>query len=653
MSSSKVSVIIVSYNVSNFLLLCLDSVYKALVNITSEIIVVDNNSEDNSVDMIKNTYPNVTLIENKKNVGFGKANNQGVAISSGEYILFLNPDTIVQEDFFAKSIAYLDEHPTAGSIGPKILDGLGNFAPDSKKSFPSLRIAIFRSLGISKIFKNSTYFNGYYAIDIDENQTSPVDILSGCCMMVRKSIIDQIGIAFDEDYFMYCEDFDLCCRIKELGYENIYYPATRIIHYKGESTRKATFNYIKVFYSSLILFIQKNYKGKNNKQFINFLKFGIFIRAILHGFAKLLNVFKLPILDAIILLLTFFYITRIWMSQIKDLVEPPFNESLITFISFAIIWVISLFFNGAYDKPLSIFKAARGSLIGSVIIFALYGLLPFELRFSRIVILASVLFSSILIILLRYILDALHIIKLIPYGKNYDYKISIVGDENDFAEIENIYHSKKNHSSLVGYIHPTQQDDEHYLGSVKDIKAISNTFKINEVIFSAKTNSFHDIFDYMQTVKKSGAVKIKIPNKDIFVGCEQNSFNPETYSINKVFTINRVSEIRNKRLVDIICSLMILFLSPILFSKSKIKKRMLTWSIQVLKGNKTWIGYSENMAKKIDAPKLSKTAIFPPYIIQKNYIPSLQNREMLALNYATKYYSAYDFILIYQNLKQY
>ncbi len=236
----KLSVIIVNYNVKYFLEVCLHSVLRAAKGIDAEVIVVDNNSEDASCSMVKERFPSVILIENSDNKGFSKANNQGVAIARGEYIMFLNPDTVMPEDFMVKTLAYMDAHPEAGAIGPRLIDGKGQFAPDAKRSFPSLSVALYKTIGLNKIFSKSSHFNKYYAVHIGEREVAPVDVLSGCCMMVRKSAMDKAGGPFDEDYFMYCEDVDLSYRIQKAGYKNIYFPGGRPgAPYKGESTISA------------------------------------------------------------------------------------------------------------------------------------------------------------------------------------------------------------------------------------------------------------------------------------------------------------------------------------------------------------------------------------------------------------------------------
>jgi GT2 family glycosyltransferase len=326
-------------------------VTRALNGFEGEIFVVDNHSEDDSCAMVRQKFPSVMLIENKKNVGFGKANNQAVALAKGEYILFLNPDTVLPEDFFAKTIAYMDAHPEAGGIGPRLIDGKGQFAPDAKKSFPSLSVALFKATGINRLFPRSPYFNKYYAVHIGERQTAEVEALSGCCMMMRRTAIEKAGGAFDEDYFMYFEDGDLCYRIRKVGYTNIYYPETTVIHYKGESTKKTTLSYVKVFNEAFAIFARKHYSKRYAKIFIFFINIGVVLRAILSLFKTILKVFRMPLFDAIILLLTLWIVKEFWTEHVKNIAPIPLHSIYLTFPAYLLIWVVSMFLNGAYDQP--------------------------------------------------------------------------------------------------------------------------------------------------------------------------------------------------------------------------------------------------------------------------------------------------------------
>ncbi|HJN06291.1 MAG TPA: glycosyltransferase family 2 protein, partial [Bacteroidales bacterium] len=254
----KLSVVIVNYNVEYFLDQCLSSVKIAMENIDGEVIVVDNNSIDGSNNMVKNKYPDVNLIANKKNVGFSVANNQGIKRSKGEYILLLNPDTVVEHNTFEKVISFMEGHPDAGALGVKMVDGSGNFLPESKRGLPTPSTAFYKMFGLSSLFPRSKRFARYHLGHLDNDQIHKVEILPGAFMLLRKSVLDKIGL-LDESFFMYGEDIDLSYRIIKAGYYNYYYPETRIIHYKGESTKKGSVNYVLVFYNAMVIFAKKHF----------------------------------------------------------------------------------------------------------------------------------------------------------------------------------------------------------------------------------------------------------------------------------------------------------------------------------------------------------------------------------------------------------
>jgi GT2 family glycosyltransferase len=249
----KLSVVIVNYNVMHFLEQCLNSVRKAVKNIESEVFVVDNNSVDGSVKMVREKFPEVNLIVNPDNRGFSKANNQAIKIAKGEYVLLLNPDTVVEDDTFEKIIKFMDAHEDAGGLGVKMVDGKGKFLPESKRGLPTPAVAFYKIFGLSKLFPKSKIFGQYHLTYLNNDEIHEVDVLSGAFMLIRKPLLDKIG-GLDESYFMYGEDIDLSYRITKEGYKNYYFPKTRIIHYKGESTKKSSINYVLVFYQAMIIF---------------------------------------------------------------------------------------------------------------------------------------------------------------------------------------------------------------------------------------------------------------------------------------------------------------------------------------------------------------------------------------------------------------
>ncbi len=245
----KLSIVILNYNVRYFLELCLKSVQTAISDIDAEIIVVDNNSEDDSCEMVKQLFPEVNLIENKTNFGFSKGNNVGVSQAKGDYICILNPDTVVAEDIFFKLLKFSEEKEKLGIIGCKLINGSGVFLPESKRNIPYVKAAF------KKIFGNC---NDYYANHLQENEVGPVDVLVGAFMFLKRDVYNIIE-GFDEDYFMYGEDIDLSYRVLKAGYDNYYYGRSSVIHFKGESTLKDKF-YARRFYGAMQIFYKKHFK---------------------------------------------------------------------------------------------------------------------------------------------------------------------------------------------------------------------------------------------------------------------------------------------------------------------------------------------------------------------------------------------------------
>src|SRR5690606_14586606 len=240
--------VILNYNVRFFLEQCLLSVQKAIETLDAEIIVIDNDSKDDSCQMVKTLFPNVTLIENKENVGFSKANNQAVAVAKGEYLCILNPDTAVAEDTFSKTIEYYESIENIGALGVYMMDGTGNFLPESKRNLPTPKVSFLKLTGFTQ---------KYYATHILETSNGKVDVLVGAFMLLKRSIYNEVG-GFDEDYFMYGEDIDLSYKISQAGYQNHYLGETSVLHYKGESNVKDEV-YFERFYEAMQIFYTKHF----------------------------------------------------------------------------------------------------------------------------------------------------------------------------------------------------------------------------------------------------------------------------------------------------------------------------------------------------------------------------------------------------------
>jgi GT2 family glycosyltransferase len=268
------SVIIVNYNVRDFLRQCLLSVKKASENIECEIFVVDNNSPDDSCLMVEQEFPGIILIKNRINSGFSAANNQAIKLSSGRFILLLNPDTLIEKDTFIRCIGFMESHPDTGAMGVRMVNGEGVFLPESKRALPTPQTAFFKTFGVAFMFPRSKILNRYYLAHINSSETSKAEVISGAFMFISSEALSRTG-PLDESFFMYGEDIDLSYRFLKAGYNNYYFPEVQIIHFKGKSTPRNNFDDIFHFYHAMIIYVRKR-SGEGKFRFAHL----IFIPAI-------------------------------------------------------------------------------------------------------------------------------------------------------------------------------------------------------------------------------------------------------------------------------------------------------------------------------------------------------------------------------------
>ena len=298
----KLSIVIVNYNVKYFLKQCLASVYAAERQLSDgrllelEVWVVDNDSVDGSTDMVRRDFPEVHVIENHDNVGFARANNQALQQASGDLLLLLNPDTVVEHDTFVQCADFVRQHPDCGGLTVKMVDGKGNYLRESKRGFPSPQASFYKIIGLTRLFPRSRRFAAYYMGHLGEDDINEIEIMPGAFLMVSHEAYNTIG-GLDESYFMYGEDIDYSWRIHLAGYKNYYLPTTRIIHYKGESTRKGSLNYVYTFYNAMAIFVKKYFTGRNAHLFNLLLQTAIWLRAGLAGLRRIAARLAVPLLD--------------------------------------------------------------------------------------------------------------------------------------------------------------------------------------------------------------------------------------------------------------------------------------------------------------------------------------------------------------------
>jgi len=647
----KLSVIIVNYNVQHFLEQCLHSVRKASKNVSLEVFVVDNNSVDGSVEMVKEKFPEVLLIENKKNTGFSYANNQAIKVSKGEYVLLLNPDTVVEEDTFEKVIAFMDAHPNAGGLGVKMLDGKGNFLPESKRGLPTPSVAFYKIFGLSKLFPKSKTFGKYHLGYLNKDQTNEVDILSGAFMLMRKSVLDKVGL-LDETFFMYGEDIDLSYRIILGGYKNYYFPETRIIHYKGESTKKSSVNYVFVFYRAMVIFAEKHFSQNNAKLFSFLINLAIYLRAGAAISARFLKSIALPTFDFGIILAGLFLIKDYYEKNYKFIEGGSYSSSLvaIAFPSYIFIWMFTVYLSGGYDKPVRLFRILRGVFVGTGIILIGYALLPEEYRFSRALILLGMGWISIAYLLSRL---TLHIIGIKAYNLNPDKskRIAIIGTSDEYDRVNNLLKQTSINSSFIGFISANKNETTHanYVGTIEQLEEIIEIYKINEVIFCSRDISSQGIIDYMHTLVSADVdFKIAPPESLSIIGSNSIDTAGDLYIID-VNSISKPKNKRNKRLFDFLSSTLFILLSPLLVLFQENKLGFLKNMLSVLIGIKSWVGYGSDKHEHL--PKLKPSVLSPVDAIRNSNLTA-DTRNRLHLAYSKDYKIENDLNIVWKAFKK-
>jgi len=643
----QLSVVIVNYNVEFFLEQCLNSVYTALKHVEGEVYVVDNNSIDGSVEMVKAKFPKVHLIENKENVGFSRANNQALKIAKGTYHLLLNPDTIVEEDTFKKVVAFMDEHPEAGGLGVKMIDGKGNFLPESKRGLPTPKDAFYKIFGLSRLFPKSKKFGRYHLSFLDKEEIHEIEILSGAFMLMRKEALDKVGL-LDEDFFMYGEDIDLSYRIVLGGYKNYYFPKTNIIHYKGESTKKSSVNYVFVFYNAMIIFAKKHFSTKNARAYSFLINMAIYFRASLAILNRFVRKAVVPVIDIVFILLGLFLIAENYQ-QIEQKVIP--EELLIWALpAYTLVWFFSQIFSGGYDKPIKLVKNIIGATIGTGLILMIYALLPKEVQFSRLIILLGGAFVLVYYLISRF---ALHFIVGNDYriGGAKNKRFAIVGELDEAKRVHQLLVQTNSRISAVEFVAAQDEKEaEAQIGTLSQLDQVIDIHKIDEVIFCAKDVAAADIITKMQAVG-DGQVDFKIaqPETSFLIGSNSIDTQGGLYVMD-INRINKPANRRNKRIIDIKLSFLFLILSPILVWGYVNKKQFYSNMVKILFGGLSFVGYAKvHHASNLKLPAIKKGVLNSSMLLEHQQLDE-EAISRLNLIYAKNHSFMMDLKIIFKNL---
>ncbi|MFM1898621.1 MAG: hypothetical protein RL577_861 [Bacteroidota bacterium] len=594
------SVVIVNYNVKHFLEQVLLSVEKASRGLQVETWVVDNNSVDGSVDMLRAKFPEVKLIANTDNTGFSKANNQAIKQSSGEYILLLNPDTVVQEDTFHQCLNYMRSHPNVGGLGVRMIDGKGRFLPESKRGLPSPKVALYKMSGLSTLFPKSREFGRYHLKYLPEFETHEIDVLAGAFMMMPKRVLDEIGL-LDERFFMYGEDIDLSYRITLAGYKNVYFPDTTIIHYKGESTKKGSANYVKVFYNAMVLFAQKHYSGPMAGSFARIISVAIYMRALMALVHRLGKRVALPLVDFFSALLAFSFLANYWEINHK-FVRGYYPDAYygLHLPAYTLVLMAFVYLSGGYDRPLSFRRTLRGAAAGALVLLALYGLFPKEWQFSRAILGLGSMFAAAIFELSRFVFSRG---QLFSSRMDTARKIAIVAGEEECTRIRNLLLQSHIDADAMHWVSVQEPKPLGAIAGLSQLSELVEVHRINTLIFSGKDVGSDRIMAFMTSSNRSGLqVKIAPERSNAIIGSDSKDEPGELFTVDVRHRLSEPQHRRNKRIMDVAISVLGLLLLPVLLCFKNARNSIRHLPV-VLMGAKTWVGYGQDVSA-YDLPQL-------------------------------------------------
>lgn len=637
------SVIIVNYNVQCFLQQCLASVFLASEGIDMEAWVVDNGSVDGSVEMVRQQFPQVHLIANNDNPGFAKANNQALREATGDYLLLLNPDTLVERDTFRKCLDFMHEHTDCGGLTVKMIDGKGKYLKESKRGFPSPETSFYKICGLTNIFPHNKRISSYYLGHLSEDETNEIDILPGAYLMISRRAYDKVG-GLDESFFMYGEDIDYSWRIKLAGFKNYYLPSARIIHYKGESTKKGSLNYVYTFYNAMAIFAKKYFSGNGAKFYNILINIAIWVRASFSFLERLLQRLIVPSLDFIFALGGFVAIKQLWaIGNYNVSYYPPFYTWIVLPL-YVLILMAGGWLVGGYDKPVKLWRMTRGMALGALALFVFYSLVNETMRYSRAILLLGAAWSITIVVLLRLGLSALNIQGYALRAKHRN--VLIVGSDNEVDRVERLLCDIGIAPHFVGKVSTDKNADRlHY--SATHINELIHYYNIDEITFCSKDVSIQEIINQMDSLKTTGVeFKIVPEESDNIIGSNA-IYSSESLLAMDINTITTQLNCRNKRIFDIATSLIILTLSPIIFWIQKRKRSFFPHLFKVLIGKNSWVGYIAMDKEASSLPKI-KEGVFST----ADLMPRSQNFNIHRLNllYAKSYKLSIDIAVLLKNI---
>ena len=594
--SKLVSVVIVSFNVRGFLENLIISLNRALEGIESEIVVVDNSSDDDTVEFVRNNFPDVKLIENSVNVGFGKANNQGVKASTGEYLLLINPDAIVEENTIRELLTFSKEHPEAGATSCKVLNADGTLQKTCRRGFPTPWVAFTKISGLSALFPRTRLFGRYNLTYLNPEKDHEVDAIGGSLMFIPRRVFQEVK-GFDEDYFMYGEDIDLCYKIKRAGYRVYYTPRTTAIHFKGESTRRSNVNQTYEFYRAMSVFVEKRY-GMNTV-LSRALRAAILINRQVRSFVLWLGKVW-PIMVDFAVIVVAMFIGEFLRSH-KIYAIPSYGRPYF-YLAPAIAFVLFGMSLGMYGENKFSFRL---SVFTAFLTFLLFSSLTFffkEFAFSRLIVLIA---SAIMFIVLPGWRLMYQLRTSVGTARHpfFGRKTLIVGmDQRAVELIKKIRGRVSMGYDIVGVVSEDEPFEQRLLGikvvgTLAELPKLIRERRISDVVFASGRISYSQVLQAVGSVSDP-AVNFKLvpDTMDVIIGKTYVDGLADIPFVDIDYHLHRARNIKTKRVFDIFFALAgLASLWPLtLTRKDSPIKRVYKKLPGVLSGKLSTVGRSES-----------------------------------------------------------
>ena len=645
------AVVIVNYNVRYFLSLCLDSCARALQAFeeengegTVEVYVVDNNSKDASNQMLRAEYQWVTLIANEENLGFSKANNQALQHSKARYLLLLNPDTVIPEDTFLSAVQLMESDPEVGAIGVKMLDGRGTYLPESKRGVPNGSTAFFKMTGLNKVFPKSSFINHYYMGGLPNEGLHQVEILAGAFMLIRKNILEQVGY-LDESFFMYGEDIDLSYRVLKHNAKVLYTSDPTIIHFKGESTKRGSLNYVRVFYKAMIIFSSKHFGTAASAGFNTAIRGTLLLSTILTTLRNFFKTIGLPLLDATLAYGALAGFVTYWERTIKYVHGGAYaGELYLVFLPlYIVLWSIGLWLSGSYIRPYRLSRVLPGVVGGTIAIAVLYAFLPDQYRYSRAIILAGAVATYFIALGTRGLLSQLQKNKSLQGVNN---KALVVGSALSSTKASNILTHYKAPMQVVASVPPQT------LTNQAELLRYAQLYNVGTIIFACADNAYSAIITAMEQSSKDPYEFLFLSEAGTFIiGSHFKNNRGDTYTLTTKYAIAEGINQFGKRILDVGVACLLLLALPLSIWLYRDKAALLANLWSVLTGKNSLVGYSARVVALEKGLPAIKPALLPSSsIVAEGEEFPLETLTRLDELYAANYTLGADIGILWRSL---